>query len=95
MACEQEIFQIARACARGPRQEALIEEMIAGTADWHFEWIPAIGKNVVYYGKSRLSSQSYAGLRNRLRQHGFTITVDRRAEGGQVELRYKGVCDER
>lgn len=67
LGCNELVARLARACARGWRQEQLVTELLTGHVDIlcnHFG---------VEYGKAKVGPQSYRNLRNRLISVGFVF----------------------
>jgi hypothetical protein len=79
---EPELQRLALHCAKGPKQKALVEEMIEGKIEVARDttaWVPAwIGTSAypIVYGKVRLPKSSWINLRKRLNAAGFTFDHD-------------------
>lgn len=64
------VLQLARACAHGNRQKALVEELINGPA--------YIERNYWGYalGQAQVNYESWKNLKKRLSHNGFVITQE-------------------
>lgn len=67
--------RLARECARGVRQRAFVNELLAGSARRRHIAIPGSypTKAAYVYGYSRLDHQSFLNLRRRLTAAGFIV----------------------
>jgi hypothetical protein len=76
-------LRLASACARGWRQQGLVNEWMAGPIAKSYE---SFGHDVfVKYGDSRVDAASYHNLRRRLVAVGFVL---RREEDHRISLVY-------
>lgn len=73
-------YMLMKACARGTRQSQFIDELIENdmrirpTTFWAAYAYDG-GGYITQYGKTKLTSSSWLGLRKRLRAHGFTVYI--------------------
>lgn len=81
------IHRLAKACAHGPRQAELVDELLAGTAMIiRDHWGSKVGKAGVGY-------ESWKSLKKRLKANGFIVTQETWAQkpngDRKIEMRFE------
>lgn len=68
----------ARACAKGHKQLAFVDELLVGDSYYKMEGVPGkpwMGR-VAVFGAARLDGRSYRNLEKRLNRAGFQIATE-------------------